>query len=251
MLTILDTIRQWALGVGGSGLFVIALLDSSILSFPQVADALVLVQSARHPRYLLYYAGMATLGSLVGCFGLYAAGRKGGEVFLRRRFKAAHVDRGFELYRRYGMLVVLVPALLPPPAPFKIFVLLSGAAGLSPLAFGLAVAMGRGVRYVGQAWLAATYGDRAGELLTRYGGETVAVLAAMTLIGVIPYLLWRRKGPAVMVSVRPTRSKPRTSPFRNDKHEKPYSRRGGGHAALNRVVCQPRLCGARPAGAAA
>ena len=65
MLTIVDTIRQWALGVGGSGLFVIALLDSSVLSFPQVADALVLVQSARHPRYLLYYAGMATLGSLV------------------------------------------------------------------------------------------------------------------------------------------------------------------------------------------
>jgi membrane protein YqaA with SNARE-associated domain len=196
MLTIVDTIRQWALGVGGSGLFVIALLDSSVLSFPQVADALVLVQSARHPRYLLYYAGMATLGSLVGCLGLYAAGRKGGEVFLRRRFKAAHVDRGFELYRRYGMLVVLVPALLPPPAPFKIFVLLSGAAGLSPLAFGLAVAVGRGVRYVGQAWLAATYGDRAGELLTRYAGETVAVLAAMTLTGVILYLLWRPKGPA-------------------------------------------------------
>ena len=196
MLTIVDTIRQWALGVGGSGLFVIALLDSSVLSFPQVADALVLVQSARHPRYLLYYAGMATLGSLVGCLGLYAAGRKGGEVFLRRRFKAAHVDRGFELYRRYGMLVVLVPALLPPPAPFKIFVLLSGAAGLSPLAFGLAVAVGRGVRYVGQAWLAATYGDRAGELLTRYAGETVAVLAAVTLIGVILCLLWQRKGAA-------------------------------------------------------
>jgi membrane protein YqaA with SNARE-associated domain len=196
MLTILDTIRQWALGVGGSGLFVIALLDSSILSFPQVADALVLLQSARHPRYLLYYAGIATLGSLVGCFALYAAGRKGGEMFLRRRFKAAHVDRGFELYRRYGMLVVLVPALLPPPAPFKIFVLLSGAAGLSPLAFGLAVAVGRGVRYVGQAWLAATYGDRAGELLTRYSGEAVAVLAAVTLVSMIVYLLWRRKDPA-------------------------------------------------------
>jgi membrane protein YqaA with SNARE-associated domain len=196
MITILDTIRQWALGVGGSGLFVIALLDSSVLSFPQVADALVLLQSARDPRYSLYYAGMATLGSLAGCFVLYAAGRKGGEVFLRRRFKAAHVDRGFELYRRYGMLVVLVPALLPPPAPFKIFVLLSGAAGLSPLAFGVAVAAGRGIRYFLQAWLAATYGDRAGELLARYGGEAVAVLAALTLVGALFYLLWRRRSPA-------------------------------------------------------
>lgn len=196
MFTVLDTIRQWALGVGGSGLFVIALLDSSVLSFPQVADALVLLQSARHPRYLLYYAGMATLGSLIGCFALYALGRKGGEVFLRRRFRAAHVDRGFELYRRYGVLVVLVPALLPPPAPFKIFVLLSGAAGLNPLAFGLAVATGRGIRYVAQAWLAAAYGDRAGEFLMRYGAEAVAVLAAVTAIGVLLYLVRYRKGTA-------------------------------------------------------
>src|SRR5215213_8976634 len=196
MTAVLAGIWHWAVGVGGIGLFLIALLDSSILSFPQVADALVLVQSARHPQYMLYYAGMTTLGSLIGCFALYGAGRKGGEVFLRRRFKAAHVDRAFSLYRRYGMLVVLVPALLPPPAPFKIFVLLSGAAGLSPLAFGLAVAIGRGMGDIVQAWLAATYGERAGELLTRHGGEAVAVLAAVTLIAVLLYLVRRRSGPA-------------------------------------------------------
>jgi membrane protein YqaA with SNARE-associated domain len=194
MSAVLEAIRHWALGVGGSGLFLIALLDSSILSFPQVADALVLLQSARHPRYMLYYAGMTTLGSLVGCFVLYAAGRKGGEVFLRRRFAAAHVDRAFALYRRFGMLAVLVPALLPPPAPFKIFVLLSGAAGLSPLAFGLAVAIGRGARYFAQAWLAAAYGDRAGDFLARYGGQAAAVLATLTLAGGLAWLLWQRRG---------------------------------------------------------
>jgi membrane protein YqaA with SNARE-associated domain len=194
MWAVLDALRRWAMGVGGSGLFLIALLDSSVLSFPQVADALVLLQSARHPQYMLYYAGMTTLGSLVGCFVLYAAGRKGGEVFLRRRFKAVHVDRAFALYRRFGVLVVLVPALLPPPAPFKIFVLLSGAAGLSPLAFGLSVAIGRGVRYFAQAWLAAAYGDRAGDFLARYGGEATAALAALMLIGALAYLLWHRKG---------------------------------------------------------
>ncbi len=192
MSALLDAIRHWALGVGGSGLFLIALLDSSVLSFPQVADALVLLQSARHPHLMLYYAGVATLGSLIGCFVLYAAGRKGGEVFLRRRFKAAHVDRAFRLYRRFGMLVVLVPALLPPPAPLKIFVLLSGAAGLSPLAFGLAVVIGRGVRYFAQAWLAATYGDRAGEFLARYGGEAILVLTALIVVGGIGYVLWHR-----------------------------------------------------------
>ncbi|HEX2311822.1 MAG TPA: hypothetical protein VHH91_14015, partial [Vicinamibacterales bacterium] len=86
MHALLDAIRQWAQGVGGWGLFVIALLDSSFLSFPQVADALVLLQSARHPAHMAYYAGVTTLGSLAGCFLLYGAGRRGGEVFLRRRF---------------------------------------------------------------------------------------------------------------------------------------------------------------------
>jgi membrane protein YqaA with SNARE-associated domain len=193
MSAVLDAIRHWALGLGGMGMFLIALLDSSVLSFPQVADALVLLQSARHPHYMLYYAGMTTLGSLAGCFVLYAAGRKGGEVFLRRRFKAAHVDRAFRLYRRFGMLVVLVPALLPPPAPFKIFVLLSGAAGLSPFAFGLAVAIGRGARYFAQAWLAAAYGDRAADLLAQHGAEAIAGLAAVTILSALAYLVWKRR----------------------------------------------------------
>jgi membrane protein YqaA with SNARE-associated domain len=193
MSAVLGAIRHWALGLGGSGLFLIALLDSSVLSFPQLADALVLLQSARHPHYMLYYAGLATLGSTLGCFALYFAGRKGGEVFLRRRFKAAHVDRALRLYRRFGMFVVLVPALLPPPAPLKIFVLLSGAAGLSPLAFGVAVVVGRGVRYFAQGWLAATYGDRAGDFLVQYGGEAIVILTGLVIAAALGYLLWRRR----------------------------------------------------------
>ena len=114
----------------------------------------------------------------VGCFVLYAAGRKGGEVFLRRRFKAAHVDRAFKLYRRFGMLVVLVPALLPPPAPLQDF----RAAQRSRRPQPARIRAGRGHRTrrsVLRAGLAGGgYGERAGEFLTRYGGEAVAVLAA-------------------------------------------------------------------------
>jgi membrane protein YqaA with SNARE-associated domain len=191
---LLDAIRHWAHGVGGWGLFAIALLDSSFLSFPQVADALVLLQSARQPTHMAYYAGVTTLGSLVGCFLLYGAGRRGGEVFLRRRFKASHVDRALRVYQRFGMLAVFVPATLPPPAPFKIFVLLSGAAGVSPLAFGVAVALGRGNRYFAQAWLAAAYGSHAADLFARYGSEGIGALVALTAGGVLACLAWRRWG---------------------------------------------------------
>jgi membrane protein YqaA with SNARE-associated domain len=200
---LLDAIRQWASGVGGWGLFVIALLDSSFLSLPQVADALVLLQSARHPAYMAYFAGVTTLGSVAGCFLLYGAGRRGGEVFLRRRFRASHVDRALRLYQRFGMLAVIVPALLPPPAPFKIFVLLSGAAGLSPLAFGVAVALGRGIRYFVQAWLAAAYGGHAADLFARHGGEIIGGLAALAACGALGWLVFRRWGRAAGESYAP------------------------------------------------
>ena len=125
---LVETIRQWALGVGGLGLFLIALLDSSFLSFPQVADALVLLQSAHHPARLAIYAGAATVGSILGSLLLFRVGRAGGDAFLVRRFPARHVERAVRFYKRFGIFAVLVPAMLPPPAPLKLFVLLSGAA---------------------------------------------------------------------------------------------------------------------------
>lgn len=191
MHVLIDTLRQWALGVGGPGLFFIALLDSSFLSFPQVTDALVLLQSAHHPSRLVFYAGAATLGSLLGCLLLFRVGRAGGDVFLRRRFAARHVDRAVRFHRRFGIFAILLPALLPPPAPLKLFVLLAGAAGMNPLTFATGIGIGRGVRYFGQAWLAARYGDRAGAWLAQYGPAAAAGLAAA--IAVAGIVWWMRR----------------------------------------------------------
>jgi membrane protein YqaA with SNARE-associated domain len=193
MQNFLDLVRQWALGVGGPGLFVIALLDSSFLSFPQLADALILLQSARHPDLMPVYAGMATLGSVIGCLMLQAAGRRGGEVFLRRRFKATHVDRAFRLYHRFGLAAICIPALLPPPAPFKVFVLLSGAARVNPLAFALTVGAARGARYFGQGYLAVAYGDEAADIFARHGTGVFVGLALAGAAAVAGYVAWDRR----------------------------------------------------------
>ena len=166
---LLSQIQSWAAGVGGLGLFVIAALDSSFLSFPQVNDVLIIVLSTAYPERMVYYAGMTTLGSLAGCFALYTAARRGGEVFMRKRFKGHHVDRALALYQRFGLLAVVVPALLPPPTPFKVFVLLAGAADVSPIKFTVAIAIGRGIRYFGQGYLAVLYGERAVELMRAHG----------------------------------------------------------------------------------
>jgi membrane protein YqaA with SNARE-associated domain len=99
-------------------------------------------------------------------------------------------ERAVKLYQKYGLMAVIVPALLPPPVPFKLFVLLAGAAAVSPLKFGLAILIGRGIRYFGQGYLAVLYGERAADFMKTYGAEigiglaVVAVLAAVIIVKV-------------------------------------------------------------------
>lgn len=194
----LATFQAWVDQLGGLGLFIIATLDSSFLSLPEVNDVLVIYLSTRHPDRMPYYAGMTTLGSLVGCLLLYAVGRKGGEVFLRRRFSPERVDRGMRLYQRWGLLAVVVPSLLPPPTPFKIFVLMAGAATVAPWRFALAVILGRGTRYFGQAYLAMRYGERGAEMVRQHGGTVSLVLAAIALaIGAAWVVLRRQRSPSL------------------------------------------------------
>src|SRR5204863_9460526 len=105
------------------------------------------------------------VGSAAGCFVPYTIARKGGEAFLRGRFSEAQIGRGLGLFRRHGLLAVIVPAMLPPPTPFKIFVLLAGLAGVRPAAFTFGIAIGRGFRFGGEGWLAYRYGPLATEYI--------------------------------------------------------------------------------------
>jgi membrane protein YqaA with SNARE-associated domain len=191
---IVAAIREWASEYGGVGLFVVAALDSSFLSFPQVNDLLIIYLSTKTPALMPYYASMTTAGSLVGCLVLYAFARRGGEVFLRKRFSGERVERGLELYQRHCLLAVVVPSLLPPPTPFKLFVLLAGAAKVSPWKFLAAITIGRGIRYFGQGYLAVLYGEAAVELVRDHGTVVGLALAGAALaIGVTYYFVQRRR----------------------------------------------------------
>lgn len=192
MSGIVAAVQEWASELGGIGLFVIAALDSSFLSFPQVNDLLIIVLSTRYPERMPYYAGMTVLGSMLGCFMLYGVARRGGEVFLRKRLKGKYADRAIALYQKHGLLAVIVPSLLPPPVPFKVFVLLAGAASVSPVKFGLAIAIGRGIRYFGQGYLAVLYGERAAEFMKAHGTELGLGLAAAAVV-MAAIMLWLRR----------------------------------------------------------
>jgi len=186
-------IKTFALSVGAPGLFVIAFLDSSFLSFPELQDLLVISMVVHHKERMPLYAGMATLGSVAGCLALYFVGLKGEEALLKKRFHERHIDRAMGLMRRYGALALLVPALLPPPAPFKIFVLMAGVAAVPLRTFIVAIALGRGVRYFGLGIMAVLWGDAALGFL-RENGQVVALgVGAAVLVAGLGYVWWQRQ----------------------------------------------------------
>jgi membrane protein YqaA with SNARE-associated domain len=185
-------IRALALSLGAPGLFLVALLDSSILSLPEVADLLVVWMVTKHHDRLWLYVIAAVAGSLCGCLVLYGIGRKGGDALVRKRFAGPLVERAMATFQRYGVLAVLVPSLLPPPAPFKIFVLLAGVTGISAGRFALAILIGRGLRYLTLALLAVEYGDVALAYMEAHGVALSLGAIGLIAVGFVLYLLWTR-----------------------------------------------------------
>jgi membrane protein YqaA with SNARE-associated domain len=190
MRRFVDGIQAFALGMGAPGLFVVAFLDSSFLSLPEINDLLLVLMVTRQKSRMVLYATSATLGSIAGCLILYYVGRRGGDALVRKRFASDRVDRALDVVRRYGVMSVLIPSLLPPPAPFKIFVLLAGVAGISVSRFSTAIAIGRGLRYFGEGLLAVRYGDRAVAYMEANAGTVTLVLAGVLLAAVVGYVLW-------------------------------------------------------------
>jgi membrane protein YqaA with SNARE-associated domain len=186
-------IQVLAMALGAPGIFLVAFLDSSILSLPEVADLLVIWMVTNNKSRVVLYVVSATIGSLLGCLLLYGIGRKGGASFVHKRFGSTNVERTLNAFRRYGVLAVLIPSILPPPAPFKIFVLLAGIADISVARFTTAILIGRGLRYTVEGLLALWYGERAMAFI-RDNGSTVAIaLVALIAIGFVIYLLRSRR----------------------------------------------------------
>jgi membrane protein YqaA with SNARE-associated domain len=184
--------QAFALSIGGLGLFFVAFIDASVLSLPEVNDILIVYMVTKSPSYLLYYAAMATAGSIGGSLVVFYLGRKGGEALLRKQFSREQIDRMQARFTRYGMAAVVVPAMLPPPVPLKLFVLGAGVAGMPASTFAWAVGIGRGVRYVAEGVLAYYYGAAAFDYIKRHGAQ-VATWGVVIAAAVLIVYYWRRQ----------------------------------------------------------
>jgi membrane protein YqaA with SNARE-associated domain len=188
-------IVAFAGGLGAPGLFLISFLDSSVLTFPVINDLLLIELCIQRPGRMPLYASMAALGSVLGCVLLFFLARKGGDALFRSKVgaRAETIRRWVE---KNGFGGILVAALLPPPTPFKFFVLAAGVFEMPLVSFASAIAIARFFRYFGIGYLAMRYGAGALPYLTAHKLQaSVAVIALVTASYVLSRLLLRGDKP--------------------------------------------------------
>src|SRR5947209_9602489 len=168
--------------VAGPAMILIGALDSSLLSLPEINDYLVVARCYTHPRAVLFFPLFAATGSVLGCWLLYTILERGGLAVLHRRFRIEQVQRVERAYARFGILALAVPALLPPPMPFKIFIATAGALQFPRRRFLLTVLIARSLRYYTEGVLAVYYGERVLRFLRDNGLMIVAVVLSLCVI---------------------------------------------------------------------
>ena len=183
-----DFIVSVPIYIAGPAMVVIGALDSSLLSLPEINDYLVVARCYSDPKAVFYFPLFAAAGSVIGCNVLYAIMRRGGQAVMRRRFSPASIAKVERAYARFGFLALAVPALLPPPMPFKIFVATAGALEYPRWRFMVTIMLARSLRYYVEGTLAVFYGEQVIDFLRHNGLLILSVAAGLVLVGVVVYL---------------------------------------------------------------
>ena len=169
--------------LGGVGLVLLGLADSSVVPLPGSMDVLTIYLAARHKDLWWYYAFMATVGAVIGGYITYGLARKGGKEAFERKLSKEKAEKIFNRFERWGFGAVALPALLPPPFPIVPFLLAAGAMQYSRKKFVAALALGRAVRFTIVAGLGAIYGRHIVRFFSRYYKPALFVLIGLAVIG--------------------------------------------------------------------
>ena len=176
----LERFGNWLVTVGAFGLFGISLVDSAGVPLPGGPDAVMILLTAKNHALMPLYALAATAGSTIGCTIMYMIARRAGAVALARisQERRARIEN---LLGRYDMLAIMVTAVLPPPFPFKPFVLSAGVFKLKLVRFITAIFIGRAARFLIEGWLAIQFGETAGEVIKQHGLKVLLAVVGIVL----------------------------------------------------------------------
>ena len=174
---------------GGGGLFLINVLDSSVLAFPLINDILLIHMASRNPNMGPVYALYCTLGSMTGSFVIYGLGRGGRRLF-GGNSEMREAGRARRWLLRNDFVTVLVASVLPPPTPFKVVPVVAGALRMKVPRLAAALIVGRGLRFMIEAWVGIRYGKEAESYLRAHLVllSVVTVFSVLLLVGVYRYL---------------------------------------------------------------
>jgi membrane protein YqaA with SNARE-associated domain len=187
--TVARSLRRWIFHLGGLGFIPLGLLDNSVIPLPGSMDVLTIVLSARKQELWLYYALMATIGSVIGGYVTYRLARKGGKETLERKFPARTLKKVYRIFGRWGFGAIAIAALLPPPVPMVPFLFAAGAMQYSVGKFLVALAIGRVVRYSFLAFLAAHYGRQVLTVMSQLGHPVLITVIALIAAAIAALLL--------------------------------------------------------------
>lgn len=192
-------VRHWFFTLGGPGLILLGLIDSSVIPVPGSMDAMTIVLAGHDREWWPYYAVMATVGSVIGAFLTYRIARNGGEKALKDKVSPRIMRKVTRAFERWGFGAIVIPALLPPPMPMVPFVIAAGALQYSTKKFLAAISAGRLVRYCILAYLGAAYGRKIFRVILAHGETVLIVTIALVVIAVLVLFLvyFRRRREAL------------------------------------------------------
>ncbi|MGE0883788.1 MAG: YqaA family protein [Blastocatellales bacterium] len=189
----MKSLQAMLIGFGALGIFAIGLMDAAFIPLPGGPDVVVMALSHNNHAMMPIYVIAAVAGSTIGSLFLYFAARKGGEAVLRK-FSPEKRARVEHMIERYDILALLLASVLPPPFPFKLFVLTAGAFKMQLWRFLAALIIGRGFRFLLEGWMAVQYGEQATDIFKQhYPKIGLGVAAAIVVIFLFNSLLRRRR----------------------------------------------------------
>jgi membrane protein YqaA with SNARE-associated domain len=172
---------RWLHHLGGPGLIVLGLIDNSVIPVPGSMDALTIILSANQRKLWPYYAMMATIGSVIGGYVTYRIARRQGKGAMERRFSRRRINQVTKTFEKWGFGAVLIPAMLPPPAPMVPFLIAAGAMQFSRNKFLAALAIGRAIRFTVFACLSAFYGRLILTIITNHAKPILITFIAVSV----------------------------------------------------------------------